>query len=480
MKVYSPNSLTIKESQERLQYEKTIERINLSDETLAKYFDVYFESYRKTLEDFFSVLAPHLGTYQRYPYKTTIIRWGDYAFIAFHQASTEKIVEFRDIKEFGSDAGNLFDLKKRFDPCSMEFDFSGFREYGESEAEIRGKAMALDEVLQVFWLIIANNEDFEKVCLNLIEAETENRLESKNIEITETGIDLNLEILIQEPAGFRRIENWGFIFKHYKENRITADLLHQIEAGLDSNNLKMDVICLITSGDITSIGKSIVVNNPRIRVWDRHILNQLVNKHLPVIEDYFQSYKIAVESITSEIEKLRFKRYKEFENKLNSCPSGRSYFQQYELICKEILEYLFEGQLKPFDNQSETSDGTQRRDIVFRNLRNSKFFERIFTRFNADFLIFDPKNYRNEIEKQEFESISKYQNKAIGNFAVLISREGETDTALNTQSKIFRDRDEVILSISDSNLLEMISRKERGENPEDFLEDLLDRFLLSY
>lgn len=242
----------------------------------------------------------------------------------------------------------------------------------------------------------------------------------------------------------------------------------------------MDVICLVTSGDITSIGKSIAVNNPRIRVWDRHILNRLVNKHLPVIENYFQSYKVAVEAIAPEIEKLRFQRYKEFEEKINSCPTGKNFFTQYELVCKEILEYLFEGKLKPFSNQSVTYDGTQRRYIVFRNQRNSGFFERIFSRFNADFVIFDPKNYGEKIDKKLFESIAKYPNEAVGNFAVLISRKGAVKNTVETQLRWYRDKKIIVLSIDDANLLEMIARKERGENPEDFLEDVLDNLLLNY
>lgn len=235
MKVYPPSHLTFRESQEQLEYEKSIEPEIASDEALIRYYKVHFESYRKTLEDFFPVLAPYLGTYQRYPYKTTVVRWGEQIFSTFHQSSDESVVEFKDFKDFGLETADFNDLKALFDPCSAEFDFRKTRRYDEIDAEIRGKAMALDEVLQVFWLFIATAEDFEKVCLNLIEAETADHLESKIVQPSESEIDLQLEILIPEFAGFRRAENWGFIFKHYKEDRITADLLHQVEAQLNGN-----------------------------------------------------------------------------------------------------------------------------------------------------------------------------------------------------------------------------------------------------
>jgi hypothetical protein len=479
MKIYPPLHLTLRESQEQLELEKNIEAEIVSDENLIRYYKLYFESYRKTLEDFFPDLAPHLGTYQSYPYKTTVVKWGEQIFTTFHQPFTEVVVEFKKFEDFGLESGNFFDLKALFDPCAAEFDFRKTRRYDEIDAEIRGKAMALDEVLQVFWLFIATAEDFEKVCLNLIEAETADYLESKSVENLEPGIDLKLEILLSEIAGFRRTENWGFIFKHFKEDRITADLLHQVETQLNETST-LDVICLVTSGDVTSIGKSIAVGNPRIRIWDRHLLNQLINKHLSSLGEYLQSYKIAVESIAPQIEKLRYSRHTEFKNKLESCPAGLKHFSQYEAVCKQILEYLFDGKLKFHEAQSYTRDKTQRRDILGRNLRNSSFFERIFGRFKADFVIFDPKNNAKEITKKEFESISKYPNKAIGMFAVLISRKGADKSALDTQNRIYVNEDKVILSISDENLLEMILRKEREENPEDLLEDLLDEFLKNF
>lgn len=478
MKVYPPSHLTLKESQDRFHHEKNIKPIIVSDETLVHYVTNFLEQYRKTLEQYFSEIAPFLTTYRNYPYKVSIVRMDNGVFI-FYQSAVENLVEIQDFDELSPKVeANLFEIKKLFDPCWGEFDFSN-REYSKIEAEIRGKAMALDDVLQVFWLLIEKGEDFEKVCLNLIEAETEYCLERKIIEDSGSEIDLKLEIILNEIADFRKTENWGFIFKHYKEDRITADLLHQIEIQLE-NDHSLDIVCLVTSGDITSIGRAIAVKNPKIRVWDRGILNRLINKHLTVIGKYFRGYDLAVETLSSEIEKIRYSRFKEFESKLANCPTGKEFFTQYELICKEILDYIFEDKLKPFNNQSLTRDGTQRRDSIFRNLRNSKFFERIFNRFDADFIVFDPKNYSNKITKREFESISKYPNKAIGKFAVLTSRKGASDTALKTQDRIYRNDGNVILSISDLNMLEMIIRKERGENPEDVLEDLLDKLLLGF
>lgn len=69
MKVYPPSHLTLKESEDRFQHEKNIKPISVSDETLVHYVTNFLEQYRKTLEQYFSEIAPFLTTYRNYPYK---------------------------------------------------------------------------------------------------------------------------------------------------------------------------------------------------------------------------------------------------------------------------------------------------------------------------------------------------------------------------------------------------------------------------
>jgi hypothetical protein len=284
--------------------------------------------------------------------------------------------------------------------------------------------------------------------------------------------------MIEEPAGFRRIENWGFQFRHHKDNRISADDLHKLEKHLNDKSI-VDGICLITSGDLTTIGRSIAIKNPRLRVWDRDVLNRLVHKHPKILEDYFALYPAALEALTREFDPSNAKRYFEFKQRLEACPTGLDHFNQYEKLGTEIWEYIFEGKLGIPKVQRTTNDRVQRRDSLFPNLRVSRFFQRVFDRFDADFVIVDFKNYADPITSDEIEDVGNYANQAIGNFVVAVTRQGGSSAAMTAQVRRLRDG-VAIITVSDSQMLEMIARKERGENPEDVLSDLLDELLIKY
>jgi hypothetical protein len=190
-------------------------------------------------------------------------------------------------------------------------------------------------------------------------------------------------------------------------------------------------------------------------------------------------YPVAVEALTQHFDRLTASRRQEFADKLVACPTGREHYAQYESIGTELWRYVFEGKLGEPKVQRRTSDGTQRRDVVFRNLRTSPFFERIFKRFDADYVIVDFKNYGSAIGSDEIEKVGLYANAALGRFAVAVSRKGATQTAESAQQRWLRDGT-VVLVLSDDHMLEMISRKERGEEPEDVLSDILDELLLRF
>jgi hypothetical protein len=339
--------------------------------------------------------------------------------------------------------------------------------------------MALKQALDFLWLGI-DGQTFEKLCMELLEAEgfAEERMPAEP-SVQEIGADTVREVLIDEPAGFRRVENWAFEFKHHRNNRVSAKDLREIEARFNTQTSDIDVLCLITSGDLTTIGRAVSVENPRVRVWDRTILNQLVNKYLPILEKYFAPYPRAVQALTEQFNQVSAKRYDEFNSRLAQCPSGREHFRTYETIGTELWQYIFEGKLGGPRVQHTTSDGVQRRDCLFPNLRRSYFFQRVFDRFHADFVIVDFKNYGDPINSGPIEEARTYANKALGNFVVVVSRKGGGSLALDTQIRLLRD-DIVVLTLSDAQMLEMVSRKELGEEPEDLLTDLLDELLMKF
>ena len=84
------------------------------------------------------------------------------------------------------------------------------------------------------------------------------------------------------------------------------------------------------------------------------------------------------------------------------------------------------------------------------------------------------------IDSGVLNDVEKYANDAIGKFILVVSRKGSEKGAEAIQIRLYRDRQVMVLAISDAQMLEIIERKERGENPEDVLDDLLDKVLMLY
>lgn len=485
MNIYSPFLLTPDESHERMKsFDELVSRMNVSDENLINYVQAFFESYRATLEQFFNGIAPSIPFYANHPFETFILRLGPNGIIIGHRPSQTPLVKVMRPADFDPplDSINIFDVAERWQVPSISFD-SNPRTYSLEEAKIVGIRNALASALDYFWQVITPIA-FEQLCINILEAEGV-RLEIID-EKSDTGIDAKGLVYLEELGGFRRYERWGFQFKHYRKSRASAKVLRELETYLEGNGDSVDVVCLITSGDLTSIGNHITVENPRIRVWDRQILDRLLNIHIETLKSYFADYPVAIDTLSQQVVEAKDEasappsRKEEFENGLCACPAGQKHFSDYERIGTEIWQHTFNGKLGAPKPQSSTSDQSQRRDVLFPNRRGSPFFQRIAQRFDADFVIVDFKNYGKPITPKVLKEVEQYANKAVGRFIVIACRVGASKTVERSQHRIFRDKETVVLIINDVQMIEMLTRKEQGQNPEDVLEDLLDEFLRRY
>lgn len=485
MEVYSPFEKTREESNQYFAgLRQRADQMNVSDETLAEYIRVYFESYREIIEGFFPAFVPFIPLYSNYPYETLILRLGNNGVIIGHRPSATSDIQIMrpDELDLPVDSLNILDIKRCLQLPFMKFDYQ-IRNYDANEAKIEGVSDALQTALAYFWTTL-EPQDFNRLCQELLQAE------GIDLEFPPRAADIGFDalgkVLFQEPAGFRRFEKWAFEFKHYRTDRVSASLLRQLEARLGSDDSRFDLVCVVTSGDLTSIGNHIAVRNPHIRVWDRAILNRLINHHLNVLGSHFADYSIALEKLSQQLTEPSADaipvadRLEEFKFRLDGCPTGNEHFSEYERIGTDLWHFLFHEELGTPRTQCRTLDGKQRRDVLFRNQQMTRFFQRIAQRFHADFVIVDFKNYAKPVDSDVIYDVEKYANKALGQFVAVVSRFGADETVLTAQIRLFRDRDICVLIISDKQMLEMIRRKEKDERPEDVLEDLLDELLIGF
>jgi hypothetical protein len=201
-----------------------------------------------------------------------------------------------------------------------------------------------------------------------------------------------------------------------------------------------------------------------------------------VLRGYLDEYPAAVTELRKRLEATATvsSPAEAFRQRLDSCSAGQEHFADYEGIGIDVFRHLFPEALGEPTPQSRTLDGKQRRDVLFRNRRQSAFWDRIFHRFGADLLIVDFKNHEEPVDAAVVFDVDKYANKALGRFIVVVCRRGADSSVEAAQLRVFRDANTIVLVLSDAHLLEMIQRKERTQHPEDVIEDALDELLRKY
>lgn len=448
-----------------------------SDDDLVKYVHRYWAEFRAVVERYFGELSAALPLYAHQPYASTVVRLGPNGVIIGHKPADSASVRVLRFDEFDpplEERWTIFTIEERLEAVLLSFDFR-YSSYSEDEARAAGARAAFEQALSVFWHVLEPVR-FEELCKDLLAAEgvrVDPELQG------DVALDATGRIFIDEPGGFVREEAWGFELKHYRTQRPSAALVRDAEARIDAGSVPLDVLCLISSGDLTSIGRNVAIKSPRIRVWDRTVLDRLLHRHPAIMERYFQPYADALLRIQADwaVTETNLAR---FRAALQRCPAGQRNFRDYEDLGVELLRYLFPTDLGEPRIQARTDDGVERRDVVARNNRQSRFFQRVGARYDADFVIWDFKNYGEPVTGDVINDVATYANPALGRFIIVASRRGGSDSARAAQLRRLRNDQRMILVLSDEQVLEMVSRKESGDAPEDVLEDLLDEILLAY
>lgn len=477
MKTYPPFHADPREQHDSFKHEAPDGYEPPSDAQLITYVERYWQEFRAVAERYFGDLAAALPLYAKHPYSSTVVRLGPNGVIIGHKPAAVASVRVLPVEDFDPplvELWTIFTIQERLEATLLSFDFR-FASYSEDVAREAGARAAFEQALSVFWHVLEPSR-FEELCKNLVVAEG---VRIHEVAQGDLALDVVGHVYFDEPSGFVREETWGFELRHYIMQRPSAALVREVEATMEGGAVPVDVLCLISSGDLTSIGRHVAVASPRIRVWDRAVLDRLLHRHPEVMQRYFQPYADALAQIQSDWASDDSHETR-FLAALQRCPTGQRDFREYEEIGLEVLRFLFPVELGDPRVQARTDDGVERRDVVSRNNRQSRFFQRVGERFDADFIIWDFKNYGEPITGEVINDVATYANPALGRFIVVVSRKGGSDSSRAAQLRRLRNDHRMILVVSDEQFLEMARRKEAGAAPEDVLEDLLDELLLAF
>jgi len=169
--------------------------------------------------------------------------------------------------------------------------------------------------------------------------------------------------------------------------------------------------------------------------------------------------------------------------RLKKCPPGRAGWAKFEDACIGALRYLFVPPLTEPIIQPRTYSGTDRRDAVFpnRNLDTSNNWGHLHKELGARLVLFEFKNYdAEEIGKEETNQTRNYLTQPMGRLAIMCCNRLPNHAAHLKRNTIFSEDRKVILFVTTDHLVEMISIKERGDDPSDLIIDMIERFYLQH
>lgn len=329
-------------------------------------------------------------------------------------------------------------------------------------------------------------------------------MNSKNVERHKSmggnlKVDLVADLSFEEPGGMQRTEKWGFECKRLEAQRVSVLSLEAIESQLQAYASHVDVLCLVTPWRLTSLARNKSKEETKLRIWDQEVLENIAERNIehvrsicgrlsnriseeerkrnpPVVSG---GISLVIPSVAPAVSTTVSSVRQQYTGLLASIPTGQKAFADYENAVIKIFEFIFKGSLGPAKHQSRTADETQRRDFLFKNLQEGRFWRTVFQQYGCNFLIVDAKNYEDPVTPAVINDVSKYANEGIGRYILVVSRKGGDANVEATQLRIFGGLSKVmIVVISDAQLLEMVEMKELGQAPEDLLEDATDSLVI--
>lgn len=227
-----------------------------------------------------------------------------------------------------------------------------------------------------------------------------------------------------------------------------------------------------------------------VYIWDVSNLLWLFNDYPNIKNEFVASLSYSVDQIepcapVPNIHRTAAESKQEeldWRGRLRRIKPGAEQFREYETICTEILKYVLGDYLTLWETQQQSNNGLYRFDLCckIKSGADHDFFDTIKRYFVTKYIVFEFKNYKDEIGQEQIYTTEKYlYEKALRKVAIIISRNGAKDHALQAARGTLRETGKLIICLSDNSLLDMIDIKDRGEQePADYLGTILDDILV--
>lgn len=183
--------------------------------------------------------------------------------------------------------------------------------------------------------------------------------------------------------------------------------------------------------------------------------------------------------------KLNFLQHDDYVNSLIKelmlCKAGKKMFRTYEEICYDILKNIFADDLALWKKQQKSNKDLYRFDLLCRIKEGKQrdFWAILENHFNSKYVIFEFKNYQDQITQKEIYTTEKYlYSKALRGVGIIISANGYDKNAYWASKGCLRENGKLIILLESSDLKEMCEMKLNLKDPSDYLLNILDELLL--
>jgi len=247
-------------------------------------------------------------------------------------------------------------------------------------------------------------------------------------------------------------------------------------------------LALVMSCPMIPILTSTANRYPNVEIWDARKLFEACGQFPDLLKQLEALLEVTVvdvvhEPITIDIAATptaEFSKGRELAEELRAIRPGREEAYAFEDKCIDALKYLFEGDLFGWHEQHETDDGLHRRDLVCRILPNAEVWRLMLSDLRSRYVIFEFKNYSAPVSQYEIVTTERYlYPSALRRVAIIISPHGCSPSAVKVTQGAMREHGKLLISLTVEELASLLKAKDQGSDPNTFLFERVDEFLMA-
>ncbi|MFY2036596.1 restriction endonuclease [Achromobacter xylosoxidans] len=297
--------------------------------------------------------------------------------------------------------------------------------------------------------------------------------------------DYEIDILFGKPGDVTIVEVKAYRFRSPPAPEVFAGALRKMAILQQEARARRAMVAM--SCPLTDALSAVLQRYPTVEVWDAKDLLKAASpfpdllSRLETILEVDASDVLGSESflLTAPLGEGDEQRGSRISQELHAIEPGRAGASLFEQKCTEALRYLFERDLVGWHEQHSTEDGLHRRDLVCRIVPHAEFWQLMLGDLKSRYVVFEFKNYSEPITQSEVITTERYLYPgALRSLAIIISPKGCSDSAMKVMQGAMREQGKLLLSLTVEDLGVLLIGKDQGSDPNTFLFDRVDAFLL--